>query len=88
MPPIDITICSPSLLVKNVEHRCFTRPGDAHNGHAGQQESRKRGTQLEMKLSKRYSTAFSGAATVMKRATISFVVAHCQMVFETAGSYK
>ena len=41
-----------------------------------------------MELSKRYPTAFSGAAAVMKRATISSVVAHCQMVSETVGSYK
>ena len=33
-------------------------------------------------------TAFSGAAPVMKRATISSVVARCQVVFEAAGSYK
>ena len=85
MPLINITTCSPSLLVNNVEHRCLRRPGDAHNG---QQKSRERGTLHEMEFSKRYPTAFSGAAAVMERATISSVVAHCQMVFETAGSYK
>ena len=41
-----------------------------------------------MEFLKRYPTAFSGAAAVMERATISSVVAHCQMVFETAGSYR
>ena len=84
MPLIDIIICSPRLLVKNVEHRCLRRPWTL-NGHAGKQESRERGTQHEMELSKRYPTAFSGVAAV-KRATISSVVAHLLMVFETVGS--
>ena len=88
MPLVDVTTCSPSLLVKNVEHRCLRRPGDAYNGHVGQQENRGRGMQHEMELSKRYPTAFSCAAPLMKRATISSFVAHCQMVFEAAGSHK
>ena len=61
---------------------------DAHNGHAGQQGSRDRGTQHEMELSKRCPTAFSSASAVMKRAITYSVVVHCQMVFEAAVSYK
>ena len=45
-------------------------------------ESAKRG----MELSKRYRTALSGPAAVMKRTTISSVVANFQPDFETAGT--
>ena len=77
-PLVDIITC-------NVERRCLRRPGDARNGRAGQQENRERGTQREIGLSKRYLNAFSGADAIMKRAAISYVVAHFQMVFETAS---
>ena len=81
-PRSILPTCNPSLLVKDVEHRYLRRPGDAYKLHVGQQESREHGVQRGMELSKRYPIAFSGAAAVMERATISSVVAHCQPVFE------